>query len=114
MRAIININSDDDFYFLTLRNGQIVFPHEHECSTIEEGLEYIRDWIWDKADILYVNRSAERQKDHIKLHTGKRMRYIEESLEKMYAATYNKLSQETTDCGFHLNNGNWSFSWKIK
>jgi hypothetical protein len=114
MLVTIDIDSDNDFYFLTLRNGQIIFPHEHECSTIEEGLEYIRDWIWDNSCFLYVNRSAERQKDHIKLHTGKRMQYIEKSLEKLYDATYNKLSKEITDCGFHVNNGNWSFSWKIK
>lgn len=103
MKSLINIQSDDDFNF----GPGIQFP-----LVIEGGVEEIREWIWNNYSKLYVANSAERQKDHIKLHRGNNMAFIERELEKMYAATYKQIpkSREGHDEYFRCF-GNWSFGY---
>jgi hypothetical protein len=104
----IDIDTDDDFMFITTSGDHIQFPVLLYCSSCEDGRRQIRDWIWDNYRLLYVKNSAERQKDHIKLHKHKRFTMVEQALEIMYKKTYTKRSS------FYLNKGNWTFSWGIK
>lgn len=106
MQAIINIDSDDDFYFMHEDGVLINFPVELFCESEKDGKQKIRDWIWEYYSSLCVKNSAERQKDHIKLHKGRRHHEIETQLEKMYRSTYIYIK-------YCKPNGNWTFSWKI-
>jgi hypothetical protein len=106
--AEIDINDDDDFMFITTSGEYIQFPIKIPCSSYDEGKTLIRDWIWDNHRLLYVKNSAERQKDHIKLHKHKMFTEVEEALERMYSWTY------TNHSSYYLDRGNWTFSWGIK